>query len=273
MVASKYLYDEGEDEEVFNDEWGAAGKMDVQTVNDLEMNFLNAMVRLCLINSLYVMWPGDSKQAWNRGLSCDLQGKKIFQDYLKRCMCIVFYNNLYIFYILLLWFFSFWIHSCIETPKQDVTTSDTAVWMLLPFFNHITTVYIFLQWWKWHIPDLCRTSHAALFALTVVWNPPGVGPLHGATGLLGRTESAGNQVCGGKFTNSILWVPCNRDSVWCVSLQRCTTPGLETRLVHLHRPLCAAGAVGVESSSDSHLPTLDPGLLLQTKRILNTKNV
>lgn len=43
MVASKYLYDEGEDEEVFNDEWGAAGKLDVQTVNTLEINFLNAM--------------------------------------------------------------------------------------------------------------------------------------------------------------------------------------------------------------------------------------
>ncbi|KAM9333980.1 protein CNPPD1 [Symphorus nematophorus] len=43
MVASKYLYDEGEEEEVFNDEWGAAGKLDVKTVNNLEMNFLNAI--------------------------------------------------------------------------------------------------------------------------------------------------------------------------------------------------------------------------------------
>ncbi|XP_035533589.1 protein CNPPD1 [Morone saxatilis] len=43
MVASKYLYDEGEEEEVFNDEWGAAGKLDVKTVNTLEMNFLNAI--------------------------------------------------------------------------------------------------------------------------------------------------------------------------------------------------------------------------------------
>ncbi|XP_062865782.1 protein CNPPD1 [Trichomycterus rosablanca] len=43
MVASKYLYDEGEEEEVFNDEWGAAGKLDVQTVNTLELNFLNAI--------------------------------------------------------------------------------------------------------------------------------------------------------------------------------------------------------------------------------------
>lgn len=45
MVASKYLYDEGEEEEVFNDEWGAAGKLDVQTVNTLELNFLSAIVR------------------------------------------------------------------------------------------------------------------------------------------------------------------------------------------------------------------------------------
>lgn len=44
MVASKYLYDEGEEEEVFNDEWGAAGKLDVQTVNVLELNFLSAIV-------------------------------------------------------------------------------------------------------------------------------------------------------------------------------------------------------------------------------------
>ncbi|KAI4886805.1 hypothetical protein NFI96_013298 [Prochilodus magdalenae] len=43
MVASKYLYDEGEEEEVFNDEWGAAGKLDVQTVNNLELNFLSAI--------------------------------------------------------------------------------------------------------------------------------------------------------------------------------------------------------------------------------------
>lgn len=48
MVASKYLYDEGEEEEVFNDEWGAAGKLDVKTVNNLEMNFLNAIVSVCL---------------------------------------------------------------------------------------------------------------------------------------------------------------------------------------------------------------------------------
>ncbi|XP_047725636.1 solute carrier family 23 member 3 isoform X7 [Prionailurus viverrinus] len=43
MVASKYLYDEGEEEEVFNDEWGAAGGVAVPTLNALERGFLNAM--------------------------------------------------------------------------------------------------------------------------------------------------------------------------------------------------------------------------------------
>ncbi|XP_032822235.2 protein CNPPD1 isoform X1 [Petromyzon marinus] len=43
MVASKYLYDEGEEEEVFNDEWGTAGKLDTDTVNALEMAFLQAI--------------------------------------------------------------------------------------------------------------------------------------------------------------------------------------------------------------------------------------
>nr|XP_002712531.3 protein CNPPD1 isoform X2 [Oryctolagus cuniculus] len=43
MVASKYLYDEGEEEEVFNDEWGAAGGVAVPTLNALERGFLRAM--------------------------------------------------------------------------------------------------------------------------------------------------------------------------------------------------------------------------------------
>ena len=42
MVASKYLYDEGEEEEVFNDEWGAAGGVAVPTLNALERGFLEA---------------------------------------------------------------------------------------------------------------------------------------------------------------------------------------------------------------------------------------
>lgn len=50
MVASKYLYDEGEEEEVFNDEWGAAGGMAVPALNALERGFLSAMVSSCSLS-------------------------------------------------------------------------------------------------------------------------------------------------------------------------------------------------------------------------------
>ena len=61
MVASKYLY-EGEEEEVFNDEWGAAGGVAVPTLNALERGFLSAMVSSCclscfvLLACLYVLF-------------------------------------------------------------------------------------------------------------------------------------------------------------------------------------------------------------------------
>lgn len=46
MVASKYLYDEGVEEEVYNDDWANSGKMEVQDLNDLEREFLSAIVSL-----------------------------------------------------------------------------------------------------------------------------------------------------------------------------------------------------------------------------------
>ena len=53
MMASKYLYDEGVDEEVFNDEWAESAKMDIDELNALERNFLAAIVSFffctCLI--------------------------------------------------------------------------------------------------------------------------------------------------------------------------------------------------------------------------------
>ena len=49
MVASKYLYDEGVDEEVFNDEWADSAKMDTEEVNQIEMNFLSAIVSQILL--------------------------------------------------------------------------------------------------------------------------------------------------------------------------------------------------------------------------------
>merc|ERR1711981_949622 len=43
MVASKYLYDDGEDDEVFNDEWATSGHMEKKELNRLELEFLLAI--------------------------------------------------------------------------------------------------------------------------------------------------------------------------------------------------------------------------------------
>ena len=44
MMASKYLYDEGTEDEVFNDEWAASADMETQEINQLERQFLSAIV-------------------------------------------------------------------------------------------------------------------------------------------------------------------------------------------------------------------------------------
>jgi len=46
MMASKFLYDEGEDG-VLNDEWAATINMEVKELNELERHFLAAMVIVC----------------------------------------------------------------------------------------------------------------------------------------------------------------------------------------------------------------------------------
>ena len=43
MIASKFLFDDGEDDEVFNDEWAASADIDVKQLNRLEREFLNAI--------------------------------------------------------------------------------------------------------------------------------------------------------------------------------------------------------------------------------------
>lgn len=44
MVASKFLHDDGEEDEVFNDEWAISGGLEVKDMNRLEREFLNAIV-------------------------------------------------------------------------------------------------------------------------------------------------------------------------------------------------------------------------------------
>merc|ERR1712088_38864 len=43
MVASKFLHDDEEEDEVFNDEWASSGGIDTKELNRLEMKFLAAM--------------------------------------------------------------------------------------------------------------------------------------------------------------------------------------------------------------------------------------
>jgi len=43
MIASKFLFDDGEDDEVFNDEWAASANIDVKQLNRLEREFLKAI--------------------------------------------------------------------------------------------------------------------------------------------------------------------------------------------------------------------------------------
>ncbi|XP_043215443.1 protein CNPPD1-like [Amphibalanus amphitrite] len=43
LAASKMLYDDGEQEQVFNDEWAASAEMTVDELNAAEIDFLNAM--------------------------------------------------------------------------------------------------------------------------------------------------------------------------------------------------------------------------------------
>ena len=44
VVASKYLYDEGIDEEVVNSEWAENSHVDLYELNAMEIEFLEAMV-------------------------------------------------------------------------------------------------------------------------------------------------------------------------------------------------------------------------------------
>lgn len=45
MVASKFLHDDGEEDEVFNTEWAQSGHLSIAKMNRLEKEFLKAIVR------------------------------------------------------------------------------------------------------------------------------------------------------------------------------------------------------------------------------------
>lgn len=51
MIASKFLFDDGEDEEVFNDEWATAVGVEVKYLNKLEREFLAALDWSCYVDN------------------------------------------------------------------------------------------------------------------------------------------------------------------------------------------------------------------------------
>lgn len=51
MVASKFLHDDGEQDEVFNDEWAQSGGMDTKEINKLEIEFLSAIDWKIFVNT------------------------------------------------------------------------------------------------------------------------------------------------------------------------------------------------------------------------------
>nr|CAB3232306.1 protein CNPPD1 [Phallusia mammillata] len=117
MIASKYLQDEGLDDEVFNDEWAASGLVDVDYVNDLEADFLKAIDwrvlvrqpefrRMLYINEMRIA----TKQGFARGwftytdvqclLCCDKLNDHIHQQiYLLvkvLCACVALYTGIFL---------------------------------------------------------------------------------------------------------------------------------------------------------------------------------
>jgi len=52
MVASKFLHDDGEVDEVFNDEWATSAGLNVKDINSFERDFLQAIVSTILVQIL-----------------------------------------------------------------------------------------------------------------------------------------------------------------------------------------------------------------------------
>ena len=50
MVASKFLFDKGENELIYNDEWASIADLDTEDLNKIEREFLNALNWSCYVN-------------------------------------------------------------------------------------------------------------------------------------------------------------------------------------------------------------------------------
>jgi hypothetical protein len=61
MVASKYLHDDGEEDEVFNDEWAASGDIDIKV-------FFKGTTSVPDPHWIYIQWPLGSGSGSKRSI-------------------------------------------------------------------------------------------------------------------------------------------------------------------------------------------------------------
>lgn len=50
MIASKFLFDKGENESVYNDEWASIANLDIEDLNKVELEFLSALNWSCFVD-------------------------------------------------------------------------------------------------------------------------------------------------------------------------------------------------------------------------------
>ncbi|XP_062612525.1 protein CNPPD1-like [Saccostrea cucullata] len=71
MMASKFLYDEGVEDEVFNDEWAASADLETEDINEMERKFLSAIDWQLYVNETefyQVLQQVERRIALNQGL-------------------------------------------------------------------------------------------------------------------------------------------------------------------------------------------------------------
>lgn len=102
LVASKFMFDEGTDDEVYNDEWSASSQVDVKHVKSLEKTFLNALNWKAFVSPLefqQMLQMMETKLALKSGLSrgwfsytdfqCLLQMKQISANFNNVCFSFI----------------------------------------------------------------------------------------------------------------------------------------------------------------------------------------
>ncbi|CAK8674574.1 unnamed protein product [Clavelina lepadiformis] len=114
MIASKYLYDEGISDEVYNDEWAASGLIETERINELEAEFLYKMdwrIFTKQADFLQMLDAFEARLAYQQGIErgwfsytdcmCLLKSKVSVANMKKNletlsqalCMCVVVYGS------------------------------------------------------------------------------------------------------------------------------------------------------------------------------------